>query len=123
MSSCAESGRNPESEYFLQKSITAINEELSGLNHHGISDGTIAAVACLTNMEVCVSNSYQDLQKLTSQNLNGDSRKARIHMNGLRQMVAMRGGMNTLGMNGVLRRLVLWYVSNHQNPHEISNIS
>lgn len=44
------------------------------------------------------------------QNMIGDQHKHCIHMNGLRQMVSMRGGMDKLGMNGVLRRLILWYV-------------
>lgn len=81
-----------ESEHYIGKSITAINSELSKVDQTGLADSTIAAVACLTNME----------------NLNGEKSKAKMHMNGLRQMVAMRGGMNSLGMNGVLRRLILW---------------
>ena len=44
--------KNNESEYYLQRSITAINNELSNMNQSGLTDGTIAAVACLTNMEV-----------------------------------------------------------------------
>lgn len=109
LSSSNQGTENAESDYFLQKSIIAINEELSKVDQYGVSDGIIAAVACLTNMEVCVHD-QPTFHVLTIQNLNGDSTKARIHMNGLRQMIAMRGGMNALGMNGVLRRLVLWYV-------------
>lgn len=85
-------GRNAESQYYLGESIAAINNELSKAEHKVPTDGTIAAVACLTNME----------------NLNGDRKKAQIHMAGLQQMVALRGGMTALGMNGVLRRLILW---------------
>lgn len=43
---------NAESEYYLQRSISAINYELSNVEVAGLADATIAAVACLTNMEV-----------------------------------------------------------------------
>ena len=54
LSSSNQAARNAESDYYLHKSIIAINEELSNLHMDGLSDGTIAAVACLTNMEVGV---------------------------------------------------------------------
>ncbi|KAH8659318.1 hypothetical protein BGZ60DRAFT_122063 [Tricladium varicosporioides] len=56
------------------------------------SDSTIATVSCLANIE----------------NLNGASASARVHVNGLRKMVELRGGLESLGMRGILRRMVLW---------------
>ena len=42
-------------------------------------------------------------------NLNGTISSAAIHMNGLQRMVELRGGLSSLGMSGILRRMVLWY--------------
>lgn len=53
--------KSPESEYYLHMSISAINRNLADLHRHGtlLTDGTIAAVACLTNMEVRVLQSHE----------------------------------------------------------------
>ncbi|KAH9221865.1 hypothetical protein DL95DRAFT_381644, partial [Leptodontidium sp. 2 PMI_412] len=42
------------------------------------------------------------------QNLNGDRSRALIHLNGLKQMVELKGGLESLCINRVLRRLILW---------------
>lgn len=81
---------NFESSFYLQSSVSAINQELENAEECGISEGTIAAVACMTNME----------------NLNGERCKAVIHMNGLEQMVNLKGGLCNL--SAALRRLILW---------------
>lgn len=43
---------NFESAFYLQSSVSAINQELENADAYGLSEGTIAAVACMTNMEV-----------------------------------------------------------------------
>ena len=43
-----------------------------------------------------------------------------MHVSGLRQLVAMRGGVGTLGMNGLLRRLVYWIEENHTSRRKVS---
>ncbi|KAK0109449.1 hypothetical protein ONS95_002142 [Cadophora gregata] len=84
------SPENFESSFYLQSSVSAVNQELENADEYGISEGTIAAVACMTNME----------------NLNGERCKAVIHMNGLEQMVNLKGGLYNL--SAALRRLILW---------------
>lgn len=43
---------NFESSFYLQSSVSAVNNELENADRCGLSEGTIAAVACMTNMEV-----------------------------------------------------------------------
>lgn len=43
---------NFESSFYLQSSLSAVNKDLESSPDHGLSEGTIAAVACMTNMEV-----------------------------------------------------------------------
>jgi hypothetical protein len=38
----------------------------------------------------------------------GDSAVFTAHMKGLQMMLKMRGGLSTLGMNGLLERMVVW---------------
>lgn len=58
-----------------------------------ISDLTIAAVACLVLFE----------------NQSGNLELSNIHMEGLRRMVNLRGGLQNLGgLSGVLQRKILW---------------
>ncbi|KAH8801376.1 fungal-specific transcription factor domain-containing protein [Xylogone sp. PMI_703] len=82
---------NCESLYFLSKTISALNDSLSVLTKQ-TNASTIATVACLANIE----------------NLNGSSASARIHMEGLKRIVELKGGLNNLGLEGILRRMVLW---------------
>ncbi|CAG9939634.1 unnamed protein product [Clonostachys rosea f. rosea IK726] len=77
--------------YYLLQSISAINKSIT-TSPEMIDDATIATVACIANVE----------------NLNGRASNSIIHINGLRQMVQMRGGLENLGMRGILRRMVLW---------------
>ncbi|KAF8866894.1 hypothetical protein BDZ45DRAFT_177597 [Acephala macrosclerotiorum] len=80
-----------ESAYFSSKSISSIRRSLDN-PHQKTNNSTIATVACLTNIE----------------NLDGILENAIIHMNGLQQLVKLRGGLENLGMQGILRRRVLW---------------
>jgi hypothetical protein len=52
----ASSPENFESSFYLQSSVSAINKELENADECGLSEGTIAAVACMTNMEVSEPN-------------------------------------------------------------------
>ncbi|PVH80459.1 hypothetical protein DL98DRAFT_532003 [Cadophora sp. DSE1049] len=85
-------GNGPsESLYYLQKSISAVNDDITDPLKQA-SDSTIATVASMANIE----------------NLNGDPETAVVHLNGLKRMVEMRGGLSCLGMRGILQRVVLW---------------
>ncbi|PMD40868.1 hypothetical protein L207DRAFT_633817 [Hyaloscypha variabilis F] len=77
--------------YFLSRSISAVKEDLEDSSKQG-SDSMIATVASLANLE----------------NLNGRSDSAEVHMKGLQRMVQLRGGLQALGMQGILMRMVLW---------------
>ncbi|KAN0095202.1 Fungal specific transcription factor domain containing protein [Hyaloscypha variabilis] len=77
--------------YFLSRSISAVKEDLEDSSKQG-SDSMIATVASLANLE----------------NLNGRSNSAEVHMKGLQRMVELRGGLQALGMRGILMRMVLW---------------
>lgn len=39
-----------------------------------------------------------------------------VHMHGLKELVGMRGGLETLGMDGLLAGEVLWSVLNDSLP-------
>lgn len=53
---------NFESSFYLQSSVSAINQELENAGECGISEGTIAAVACMTNMEVSDTSCFYEQQ-------------------------------------------------------------
>ncbi|MCJ1403316.1 hypothetical protein MMC11_006539 [Xylographa trunciseda] len=72
-------------------SITLINERL-GNENEATTDATIAAVACLASGE----NSF------------GTPKSANVHMSGLEEMIRLRGGLQNLGMQGLLNKLVIW---------------
>ncbi|KXJ88326.1 hypothetical protein Micbo1qcDRAFT_214983 [Microdochium bolleyi] len=79
-----------EAAQYLSRSQSAIGKSISE-SPCAIDDSTIAAVACLANIE----------------NLNGRSATACVHMNGLKRMVQIRGGLSNLGIHGTIRRMVL----------------
>jgi len=56
-------------------------------------------------MVVCL-RSVADLKH--AQNQSGDVELSNIHMEGLRRMISLRGGLQNLGIAGVLQRKILW---------------
>lgn len=57
-----------------------------------LSDGVIGAVAKMASFEA----------------MHGDLESYAVHMEGLRRMIELRGGLLGLGLNGLLRRIVIW---------------
>ncbi len=47
----------------------------------------------------------------------GDSSAYQIHMSGLKQMVRLRGGLQSLGLDGLIARMILWLDYNHAKVH------
>jgi hypothetical protein len=72
-----------------------INQALTD-SIRGTSDQLIAAVANVASYEA----------------LFGEHRDFHLHINGLRQMVALRGGLQALGLDGLLARILLWIDAN-----------
>lgn len=72
-------------------SIKAVNAKL-GDREHALSNETIGSVAMLAAMESILGN-YKEFQ---------------IHINGLQRMVYMRGGLQSLGWDGVLHMFIAW---------------
>ncbi|KAL2074159.1 hypothetical protein VTL71DRAFT_7937 [Oculimacula yallundae] len=80
-----------EQEQLKRDTITMLNKRL-GDPVFSRDDGTIGAVVCLI--------------LLANQEVN--PALCNIHMKGLQKMIALRGGIDNLGLAGVLRRKVLW---------------
>lgn len=71
--------------------IRAINEAFASDNKR-LSDAIIGAVAKLASFEA----------------INGTKEAYKVHMSGLVKMVSIRGGLSALGLNGLLRRIIVW---------------
>ncbi|KAL2109039.1 hypothetical protein VUR80DRAFT_3045 [Thermomyces stellatus] len=71
--------------------IRAINDAFS-LEQRRLSDALIGAVAKMASFEA----------------MYGDVETYHVHMAGLQKMVAIRGGLDALGLNGLLRRIIVW---------------
>ncbi|KAL8814373.1 MAG: hypothetical protein Q9223_006397 [Gallowayella weberi] len=83
----------PEVLYKLkQDAITSINRGLQD-PQRAISDQLIGAVAKMAAYEAGFA---------------GDEAQYHIHMKGLVKMVELRGGLQALGLNGLLARMLLW---------------
>ncbi|KAL2060718.1 hypothetical protein VTL71DRAFT_9359 [Oculimacula yallundae] len=73
------------------------------------SDFTIGAVVCLVLLEVRLFRKRQTSNiNVDQQNQEGNLELSNIHMSGLQKMIALRGGVEKLGLAGVLRRKILW---------------
>ncbi|KAF4950770.1 hypothetical protein FGADI_7966 [Fusarium gaditjirri] len=75
---------------FRLQAISAINALMA--TDHGMSDALIGAVAKMASFEA----------------MHGGVESYTIHMQGLYDMVKQRHGLDALGLNGLLRRIVLW---------------
>jgi hypothetical protein len=72
--------------------IASINEAFSSGDKARTSDAVIGAVVKMA--------SYEAMQ--------GDVESYRVHMAGVKRMVDLRGGLTSLGLGGLLRRIVIW---------------
>lgn len=72
------------------------------------------AIGSIHNSLQCDRNSVSDAligatAKMASfEAMYGQVESYHMHMNGLRKMIEMRGGLNALGLDGLLRRIVVW---------------
>lgn len=80
-----------ETTYQQSEAIRLVNERLSDPEAQ-LTDALIGSVAILTNFET----------------MNGTAESAAIHMNGLERMTVLRGGLQGLGKNRVLQRVLTW---------------
>jgi hypothetical protein len=76
-----------------------------------LTDDAVAAVLVF----VCSAVSFKDLEEnkhieLTKKNLIYDSKMLNVHMNGLKLMIAQRGGLQILQADPVLRLILFWYM-------------
>ncbi|KAF2482383.1 hypothetical protein BDY17DRAFT_324669 [Neohortaea acidophila] len=73
------------------RALSEINTALT--NHQGtITDAMVGAVAKMAAYEAIF----------------GDSEVFAAHMKGLQMMLKLRGGLGTLGLDGLLERMVVW---------------
>lgn len=94
--------------YHRTQAISAINAAISDPDVNvGISDANIGAVFSLLTVE-----EYLSMPIFEQQPIDQDHRhQFDVHMNGLRRMVQLRGGLLALHSNRVLQAFVLWCVA------------
>ncbi|KAE9374355.1 hypothetical protein N431DRAFT_437789 [Stipitochalara longipes BDJ] len=78
--------------YHKTKAMRMVNEKLALASSNNLTDETLAAVAIL----------------ITSQTRQGDYDEMKIHLGGLLQLVGLRGGLEMLGMRGLLAGEIRW---------------
>jgi hypothetical protein len=111
--------KQPDSGVILQYrtiSINLVNERLGNLQY-GVSDGTIGTVAGMSLYEVSVSPVFSNVVELCLQSVltnhgqsyMGTLSSAKLHINGLEQMVNLRGGFQKAQFSMPLQRLLAWY--------------
>jgi hypothetical protein len=83
-----------------QNAISSINLSLSDPKQR-CDDHTIAAVFCMCTLE----------------SLYGDAQTYQIHMSGLARMVGLRGGLDNLALDGLMKRMIVWLDYNHAKRH------
>lgn len=75
------------------EAVRAINHALAGQQQPcAVSDALLGAIAKMASYEAMF----------------GNMDNYRVHMEGLVRAVALRGGLPSLGLNGLLRRIVVW---------------
>ncbi|KAL8739363.1 MAG: hypothetical protein Q9190_007838 [Brigantiaea leucoxantha] len=85
--------RGPEILYRLRhNALCSINKAVKASNGNPVTDQLIGAVAKMASYEAMF----------------GTAASYHVHMKGLMQMVALRGGIETLGLEGLLARMLLW---------------
>lgn len=88
--------------------ITAINSAITNPDPNiGIADANIGAVFNLLTVEEALRFPIFDRER------SGDDQpnQMEIHLNGLRRMVQLRGGLKAINSNRILQAFILWCVT------------
>lgn len=89
--------------YHRMQAVAAINSALSDPDlDKGISDANIGAVFNLLTIE----ESLVHIERNRREDEQTDQR--RVHYNGLRRMIQLRGGLLAIGSNRILQAFILW---------------
>jgi len=92
------------------QAIAAINAAISHPDSSvAISDANIGAVFNLLTVEEGLSLPFFDQEKLDEDQPN----QRAIHLNGLRRMVQLRGGLAAISSNRILQAFILWHSTAH----------
>jgi len=98
--------------YHRAQAIAAINAAISHPDMNiGISDANIGAVFNLLTVEESLLLPNFEQERLDEEQPN----QRAIHMNGLRRMVQLRGGLMAISSNRILQAFILWCVT--WRPH------
>lgn len=93
--------------YHRAQAIAAINNAISSPDTNvGISDANIGAVFNLLTVEEGLLLPYFNQARLDEDQPN----QRAIHMNGLRRMIQLRGGLMAIKSNRILQAFILWCV-------------
>ncbi|KAI9036351.1 uncharacterized protein KD926_002063 [Aspergillus affinis] len=74
------------------ETVNAINYFLQFQQKNGVNDALVGAIAKMASYEAMF----------------GSMENYSVHMRGLTRAVGLRGGLTSLGLNGLLRRIVVW---------------
>lgn len=95
--------------YHKTQAIAAVNSAISDPDPNlAISDANIGAVFNL----LCVEESLL-LPFLAQEEGQEMLNQREIHLNGLRRMVQLRGGLNSIRSNRILQAFILWCVAGY----------
>jgi hypothetical protein len=90
------------------QAIAAVNAAISHPDASiGISDANIGAVFNLLTVEEGLMSSFFDQERLDED----QPTQRAIHMNGLRRMLHLRGGLMEIKSNRILQAFILWCVT------------
>ncbi|KAL6702949.1 hypothetical protein ACN47E_000791 [Coniothyrium glycines] len=96
--------------YHRAQAIAAVNSAISNFDPTtGISDANIGAVFNLLTVEEGLALPFFDQEHLRDEL--PDQRA--MHLNGLRRMVQLRGGLNAISSNRILQAFILWHSTAH----------
>lgn len=83
------------------ETVQAINNTLASRRPEEMSDALVGAIAKMASYEAMF----------------GSMENFNIHMQGLKKAIDLRGGLMSLGLNGLLRRIVVWIDRNSAFLH------
>lgn len=86
------------------EAISSINKSLETQQLGAVRDGLIGAIAKMASHEAMF----------------GSLENYNIHMQGLKRVIHLRGGLTSLGLNGLLHRIVLWIDRNAAFLHGLT---
>jgi hypothetical protein len=114
--------KRPNLQHLGSECVRLLRHRIETPHQEALSDATLAAVATMAAIEVCKMNPRINQTSNVSQHERGNIRMLKMHMDGLKTMINLRGGLQSVRLSSpMVANFIVWMfvVSLYENDFPV----